>query len=143
MAKLINALDPIANRTHTLTWTLLRVLSSLMFMTHGYAKLFGSNPQPFIGGMDFFGINLGVNMLWIAAIIEFFGGALLVLGLFTRPVALLAAILMLMAYLSAHLAWFPTLNNGELAAMYFVVFLALFSQGAGRISLDAMLFNKR
>jgi len=82
-------------------------------------------------------------MLWIAAIIEFFGGALLALGLFTRPVALLAAILMLMAYLSAHLAWFPTLNNGELAAMYFVVFLALFAQGAGRISLDAMLFNKR
>src|SRR5690606_11627073 len=84
MAKLINAIDPISNRTHTLTWTLLRVLSSLMYMTHGYAKLFGSNPQPFIGGMDFFGINLGVNMLWIAATIEFFGGALLVLGLFTR-----------------------------------------------------------
>lgn len=143
MAKLINALDPIANRSHTITWTLLRVLSSLMFMTHGYAKLFGANSQPFLGGMDFFGINLGINMLFVAAIIEFFGGALLVLGLFTRPVALLTAILMVMAYLSAHMAWFPTLNNGELAAMYFVVFLALFSQGAGRISLDSMLFNKR
>jgi putative oxidoreductase len=92
--------------------------------------------------MDFFGINLGINMLWIAAIIELFGGALLVLGIFTRPLALLAAILMVMAYLSAHAAWFPTLNRGELAAMYFMVYLVIFAKGAGPVSLDAKLFGK-
>ena len=135
-------LDPIAAVTTPFAWPLLRILSSAMFMTHGYAKLFGANPQPMMGGMGFFGIDVGINMLWIAALIEFFGGALLVLGLFTRVAALLAAILMVMAYLTAHAAWFPTLNNGELAAMYFLVYLVIFTQGPGRFSLDAMLFGK-
>lgn len=136
-------IDGLAGLVSPFAWPLLRILSSAMFMTHGYAKLFGANAQPFLGGMGFFGIDLGVNMLWVAAVIEFFGGALLVLGLFTRIMALLAAILMVMAYLTAHAAWFPTLNNGELAAMYFVVYLAIFAQGPGAFSLDARLFGKR
>ena len=135
--------DGLAALVSPVVWPLLRILSSAMFMTHGYAKLFGANPQPFLGGMGFFGIDLGINMLWIAAVIEFFGGALLVLGLFTRPMALLAAILMVMAYLTAHAAWFPTLNNGELATMYFIVYLAIFAQGPGPFSLDARLWGKR
>ncbi|OGT72404.1 MAG: hypothetical protein A3H44_05580 [Gammaproteobacteria bacterium RIFCSPLOWO2_02_FULL_57_10] len=135
--------DGLAALVSPLAWPLLRILSSAMFMTHGYAKLFGANPQPFLGGMGFFGIDLGINMLWVAAVIELFGGALLVLGLFTRLVALLAAILMVMAYLTAHAAWFPTLNNGELAAMYFIVYLAIFAQGPGPVSLDARLFGRR
>lgn len=143
MSAIMRTIDGVAVRTRTLTWALLRILSSAMFMTHGYAKLFGANAQPMMGGMGFFGIDLGINMLWIAALIEFFGGALLVLGLFTRVAALLAAILMVMAYLTAHAAWFPTLNNGELAAMYFIVYLAIFSQGPGPVSLDAMLFKRR
>lgn len=136
-------IDGLAGLVNPFAWPLLRILSSAMFMTHGYAKLFGANPQPFLGGMGFFGIDLGINMLWVAAVIEFFGGALLVLGLFTRIMALLAAILMVMAYLTAHAAWFPTLNNGELAAMYFIVYLAIFAQGPGSFSLDARLFGKR
>ncbi|MDP1931583.1 MAG: DoxX family protein [Gammaproteobacteria bacterium] len=143
----MNAIDKIMNELAALVapiaWPLLRILSSAMFMTHGYAKLFGARPQPMMGGMGFFGIDLGINMLWIAAVIELFGGALLVLGLFTRPLALLAAILMVMAYLTAHAAWFPTLNNGELAAMYFIVYLAIFAQGPGSFSLDARLRGKR
>ncbi|MES3007464.1 MAG: DoxX family protein [Pseudomonadota bacterium] len=142
MNALMKSLDNVALKSQTFSWALLRILSSAMFMTHGYAKLFGENPQTMFGGMDFFGVNLGINMLWIAAIIELCGGALLVLGIFTRPLALLAAILMVMAYLSAHAAWFPTLNRGELAAMYFMVYLAIFAKGAGPISLDAKLFGK-
>lgn len=142
MNAVMKSLENAALKSQTFSWTLLRILSSAMFMTHGYAKLFGENPQTMFGGMDFFGINLGINMLWIAAIIELFGGALLVLGIFTRPLALLAAILMVMAYLSAHAAWFPTLNRGELAAMYFMVYLVIFAKGAGPISLDARLFGK-
>lgn len=143
MNAVMKSLENAALKSQTFSWALLRILSSAMFMTHGYAKLFGENPQTMFGGMDFFGINLGINMLWIAAIIELFGGALLVLGIFTRPLALLAAILMVMAYLSAHAAWFPTLNRGELAAMYFMVYLVIFAKGAGPISLDARLFGKR
>lgn len=138
-----NLINAIAARCHTLSWTVLRVLSAAMFMTHGYAKLFGASPQPFLGGMGFFGIDVGVNMLWVAACIELFGGALILLGLFTRIAALFAAVLMVMAYLTAHAAWFPTLNNGELAAMYFLVFFAIFAKGAGPISLDSMRAGKR
>ncbi|MDT8427222.1 MAG: DoxX family protein [Pseudomonadales bacterium] len=139
-----NKLDGIAAGFQEVSWALLRILAGLMFLVgHGYAKMFGENAQPFLGGMDFFGINLGINMLWIAGVIEFFGGALLALGLLTRWTALLAAILMVMAYLSAHMAWFPTLNRGELATLYFLVFFAIFAYGPGRYSLDAMLRGKR
>lgn len=135
--------ERVAAKLQTFSWTLLRVLSSAMFLTHGWPKMIGENAQPFLGGRDFFGIDIGINTLWIAGVIELFGGVLLVAGLFTRYAALLAAVLMVMAYLAAHPAWFPTLNNGELAAMYFVVYLALFAYGPGRYSLDAVLFGKR
>lgn len=139
-----NKFDGIAAGFQEVSWALLRIVAGLMFLVgHGYGKMFGENPQPFLGGMDFFGINLGINMLWIAGVIEFFGGLLLSLGLFTRWTALLAAILMVMAYLSAHWAWFPTLNRGELATLYFLVFFAIFAYGPGRYSLDAMLLGKR
>lgn len=140
----INSLiNGLASSCQTLSWALLRILSSAMFMTHGYAKMFGERAQPFLGGMDFFGIDLGINMLWIAGFIELFGGALLLLGLFTRIAALFAAVLMVMAYLTAHAAWFPTLNNGELAAAYFLIYFAIFAKGAGPISLDSMWLGKR
>lgn len=133
------AIDSIGQNTQTLSWTLLRVLASAMFMTHGWPKMFGDQAQPFLGGMGFFGIDVYVNMLWVAGAIELFGGALLVLGLFTRYMALLAATLMVMAYLTAHPAWFPTLNNGELAAMYFLVYFVIFAFGPGKISIDSLI----
>jgi putative oxidoreductase len=136
--------DRMASSTQSIAWAMLRILSGLMFAVgHGYGKMFGERAQAFLGGMDFFGIDVGINMLWIAGVIEFFGGILLALGLFTRWTALLSAILMVMAYLAAHWAWFPTLNNGELAALYFVVFFAIFAYGPGRLSLDAIIFKKR
>lgn len=134
-----------ATAVQPFSWALLRIMGSAMFLTHGWPKMFGPDAQPFLfshGGMDFFGINIGVNTLWIAGVIELFGGLLLVAGLFTRYVAALAALLMVMAYLAAHPAWFPTLNNGELAAMYFMVYLCIFAYGPGRVSLDHLLFRK-
>lgn len=125
------------------SWALLRILGSAMFLTHGWPKMFGERAQPFLGGMNFFGLDVGINMLWIAGVIELFGGLLLILGLFTRYMAALSALLMVMAYLAAHPAWFPTLNNGELAAMYFLVYLCIFAYGPGRFSLDYKLFGIR
>lgn len=139
LKKIDRRVESIATCTQSVSWALLRILSSAMFLTHGWPKMFGEQSQPFIGGMDFFGINLGINMLWIAGFIELFGGILLVLGLFTRYAAFMAALLMVMAYLAAHPAWFPTLNNGEMAALYFVIYLAIFAYGPGKFSLDAML----
>ena len=117
-----------------------------MFMTHGFDKLFGENPQPFQdGGMTTINIAemislpipLGINALFIAGVIEFFGGLLILLGLWTRLAAFFAALLMLMAYLTAHLAWFPTLNRGELAAMYFLGYLIIVTVGPGPYSIDS------
>ncbi len=133
------AINGLGDNLQTLAWTIMRVLSSAMFMTHGWDKLFGERAQPMFGGMDFFGIDVGINMLWIAGVIELFVAGLVAIGLFTRYAALLCTILMVMAYAAAHPAWFPTLNNGELAAMYFVVYLVLFCFGAGKISLDSLL----
>lgn len=132
----------VATCMQSVTWALLRIVSSAMLLTHGWPKMFGAQPQPFLGGMDFFGINLGVNMLWVAGVIELLGGILLVLGLFTRYVAFMVALLMVMAYLAAHPAWFPTLNGGELAALYFVVYLAIFAYGPGKFSLDHVIFRR-
>jgi len=134
----------IAVKFKTVSWELLRIVSGLMMVVgHGYGKMFGEKAQPFVGGKDFFGIDLGINMLWIAGFIEFYIGILVILGLFTRPAALLTAILMVMAYLSSHPAWFPTFNGGELATVYFLVFMAIFAYGPGPFSLDAKLFKKK
>lgn len=134
------------------TWTLFRVLTAAMFMTHGFSKLFGENPQPPMGG-GMTTVNIGelvswplpmeINALFIAGVVEFFGGALILLGLWTHLAALAAAFIMLMAYLTAHLAWFPTLNNGELAAMYFGAFLVIFAFGPGPYSADTWLSVRR
>lgn len=139
ISSLGKTMNNVAKSSQTLSWTIFRVLTGAMFLTHGWPKMIGDNAQPFLGGMGFFGIDLGINMLWIAGVIELFGGALVALGLFTRPAAAMAAILMVMAYLTAHPAWFPTLNNGELAAMYFISFFVIFAFGAGKISVDAII----
>ncbi len=143
--KLINdKFNNTANKFQMVSWELLRIMSGLMMMVgHGYGKMFGEKKQPFTGGLDFFGLDVGINMLWVAGFIEFYVAILVVLGLFTRWAALLTAILMVMAYLNSHLAWFPTFNGGELAIVYFCVFLAIFAYGPGPLSLDAKLFSNK
>jgi putative oxidoreductase len=74
-------------------------------------------------------------------VLEFGGGILLALGLLTRPVALILALEMVIAYVMAHLphgGW-PIQNGGELALLYALVFLFLFGHGAGPASLDRRL----
>ena len=134
----------IANRIRTLSLEMLRIgCGILLVFGHGYGKMFGERAQPFTGGKDFFGIDLGINMMWIAGFIEFYVGILVILGLFTRWTALLMITLMVMAYCSSHLAWFPTLRGGELAAVYFLVFIVIFAHGPGPYSLDTRLFEKK
>lgn len=82
-------------------------------------------------------IPMEINALFIAGVVEFFGCLLILIGLWTHLVALLATFIMLMTYLTAHAVWFPTLNNGELAAMYFTAFLVIFAFGPGPYSADS------
>jgi putative oxidoreductase len=122
------------------TWTpkalaLLRIVTGYLFLLHGSAKLFG---LPHVGMFD----NLRVMSLpGIAGIIELIGGALLVLGLFARPAALVMSGMMAIAYFIAHASQgqplSPLLNGGESAVLFCFIFLFISVAGAGAWSIDA------
>jgi putative oxidoreductase len=115
----------------------MRIAVGIMFWSHGAQKLlgwFGSDP-----------VELA-SRFGIAGILEFVGGLLIVLGLFTRPVAFILAGEMAVAYFWIHVGnnglwWWA--NRGELAAVYAFVFLAISAFGAGPYSLDAVLATRR
>jgi putative oxidoreductase len=113
----------------------LRIGSGLLFMQHGMQKLFGM-----FGGVGAPGATAPLaSQMGLAGILEFGGGLLLVLGLFTRPVALLVAGEMLVAYFQAHFprgGW-PIENRGEVPLLFMLVFLFLATNGAGPASLDS------
>jgi putative oxidoreductase len=80
-----------------------------------------------------------LSLMGVAGVLETFGGALLLLGLFTRPVAFLLAGEMAVAYLMSHApnGFWPILNRGELAVLYCFLFLYLAAAGGGPWSIDA------
>lgn len=123
------------------THAILRIGSGLLFCMHGMPKLFGS-----FGGMGADGGSAELmSLMGLAGILEVFGGGLIVLGLFTRPVAGILAIEMIWAYVQAHLpqGWVPYENAGELALLYLVVWIFLLGNGAGPFSLDRWMADRR
>jgi len=120
-----------------------RAFAGLLFMQHGAQKLFGV-----LGGQaQLLFVNeglrvFGINLFFLAGIIEFFGGLLIVIGLFTVPVSFFVAIEMILAYFIVHfpIAVSPAQNSGELALLYFIVFI--FAMGPGKLSLDVILCNE-
>lgn len=124
------------SRWEELTLLLLRVVAGLLFAQHGMQKILG-----WLGGMGDSGGTAEVGtQMWVAGLLELFGGGLLMLGLFTRAVAFVLSGMMAVAYFQAHApnGFWPILNRGELAALYCFVFLYLSSRGGGRWSLDAL-----
>jgi putative oxidoreductase len=125
-----------ANGSFYATWaprmlSVLRIVSALLILQHGAQKLLGfpagaQAPPPLM--------SLG----GVAGIIEFFGGILLLIGLFTRPVAFIMSGLLAVAYFMVHApqGFWPILNRGELAALYSFVFLYLAVAGGGPWSVD-------
>ena len=129
--------------TLTAAWTprvlsVLRIVSALIFMAHGTQKILGfppsDKPMPDL-----------LSLSGIAGVLELFGGALLVLGLFTRPVAFVLSGLMASAYFIAHAprSFYPVLNGGDAAILYCFVFLYLVFAGGGPWSLDALRNTSR
>ena len=109
----------------------LRVAAALIFLMHGTQKVLG-----FPGGAR---MPL-TSLLGIAGVIELVGGILMVLGLFTRPVAFVLAGEMAVAYFRAHMprgTW-PILNGGELAVLFCFTWLYFSAAGPGPLSLDAL-----
>jgi putative oxidoreductase len=124
--------------TLTTTWaprilSLLRIMSAMLFMAHGTLKILGfptsDRPPPEL-------LSLG----GMAGVFELFGGALLVVGLFTRPVAFLLSGVMAFAYFIANAprSFFPVLNGGDAAILYCFVFLYFAFAGGGAWSIDAL-----
>ena len=110
--------------------SILRIMAGLLFLEHGTAKLFGF-PGPGPANMT--------TLLYIAALIEMIGGALVALGLFTRWAAFIMSGEMAVGYFMSHHmnpSFFPLLNRGDAAVLYCFIFLYIAAAGAGAWSLD-------
>ncbi len=118
---------------------ILRIASALLFLQHGTAKLVGF---PHVARFD--KLELW-SLLGLAGVIEVVGGLLLLVGLFTRPVAFILSGQMAVAYFYAHAktSFFPIQNQGELAALYCFVFLYLSAAGGGAWGLDGRGKSRR
>lgn len=116
--------------------SVLRIVVGITFSFHGFQKLFG-----LFGGHR---VAHLFSLFGLAGVLECFGGILLVLGLFTVPVAFLLSGEMAVAYFKAHFprGFLPIQNGGELAVVYCFVFLYLFVAGGGPLSLDRLIRKK-
>jgi putative oxidoreductase len=119
--------------------SLLRMVAAFLFMAHGTQKLFAwpvSEPQ---NPASLF------SLAGLAGVLESFGGLLLLLGLFTQPVAFVLAGEMAVAYFKAHASrgFWPILNHGELAVLYCFLFLYFATAGGGPWSIDALRGKSR
>jgi putative oxidoreductase len=129
------------NPSFVSTWNpralaLLRIVTAYLFVQHGTSKLLGA---PHVAMFD--GLQI-VSLIGLAGVLELVGGALMLIGLFTRPVAFILSGMMAVAYFIGHAprgnALLPMLNQGELAVMFCFVFLMFAVAGAGAWSVDAM-----
>ncbi|WP_219135504.1 DoxX family protein [Janthinobacterium sp. UMAB-60] len=113
---------------------LLRIILGFLYIQHGTAKLFGVPHVAMFDGLQLF------SLMGAAGVLELVGGALLLLGLFTRPVAFILSGQMAVAYFLMHApsAFLPILNGGEMAVMYCFTFLYFAAAGAGAYSLDGL-----
>jgi putative oxidoreductase len=116
---------------------LLRIGAGLLFMQHGAQKLFQV--------MGFERSLEPLSQLWVAGVLELWGGLLIVLGLFTRPVAVVLALEMVVAYVQAHMprGGAPVENQGELALLYMLIWAFLAANGPGGLSLDGLIAARR
>lgn len=112
--------------------SVLRIVTAFLFIQHGSMKLLGFPPSEAFAGVKLF------SLIGFAGVLELFGGLMVLLGLFTRPVAFILSGQMAFAYFMAHAphGFSPILNRGELAVLYCFVFLYLAVAGGGVWSVD-------
>jgi putative oxidoreductase len=118
--------------------SVLRIMTALLLLQYGMAKLLGFPKAEYFANLAAFSLS------WFAGVLELVGGALLLLGLFTRPVAFVLSGLMAFAYFLGHApkGFFPLLNGGTLAVLLCFVFLYFASAGGGAWSADSLLRSK-
>ncbi|ACM37031.1 MULTISPECIES: DoxX family protein [Rhizobium/Agrobacterium group] len=113
--------------------SILRIIAGLLFLEHGMSKLLGFPPSD---------MNPAVMSLpWIAGCIELVGGALITIGLFTRPAAFIASGMCAFAYFLVHaqMGFYPMNNHGEPAILFCFVFFYIVFAGPGPLSVDAAM----
>jgi len=116
--------------------SIVRIVVALLFFEHGLSKMFGF-PQPIPPPALF-------SLSWFSGAIEFVGGGLLVIGLFSRVTAFVMSGEMAFAYFISHAphSFFPIVNRGDAAILYCFIFLYIAFAGGGPWSLDAKLFRR-
>jgi putative oxidoreductase len=121
--------------------SVLRIVAAFIFLLHGTSKLFAFPAAMLPNGMT----ARPPSLAWEAGWLEFLGGALLLLGLFTRPVAFVLAGEMAIAYFKFHSpkSFWPTVNGGVAAALFCFVWLFFSAAGPGPWSLDSLLRRRR
>ena len=124
-------------RIETISYAALRIVSGFLFLWHGTQKLIGFPASKALPEMW--------SQKWFGGIIELVAGALIMVGLFTRPAAFLASGTMAVAYIQFHWKgafgadFLPIVNRGETAVLFCFVFLLIWARGAGPISIDRQL----
>jgi len=118
--------------------SILRIVTGLLFLEHGTGKLLGFPPTEH-GAPTLF------SLIGVQGVLELVGGFLILIGLFTLPVAFILAGDMAVAYFMAHApkSFFPTINGGQLAILFCFVFLYLVFAGGGTWSTDEKLVRSR
>ena len=131
----MNVLDKLLMEREEQAYALLRIVAGFLFIWHGSQKLFDF-PLEFPYPLS--------PLIQAAAIIEIAGGALILLGLFTRPIAFLCSGTMAVAYWMVHgmRDLFPINNGGEISALYCFIFLFIACKGAGVWSIDSFSSSK-
>jgi len=129
-------------RVREVTFFLLRVVSGLLFLQAGGMKIFdwfGGVPAQFGGHPPI------MSQTWIGGVLEFYGGAAILLGFLTQPVAFILSGEMAVAYFQFHQpgGFWPIQNHGEPAVLLCFIFLFFAAHGAGTWSLDAWLGRQR
>jgi putative oxidoreductase len=116
------------------TQSLLRIVAGFLFLQHATAKLFGVPHNPFFDHLQLF------SLVGFAGVLELIGSPLLILGLFTRPVAFILSGEMAVAYFLEHAphGLSPLVNHGEAAVLYCFIYLFFATAGAGAWSIDAV-----
>jgi putative oxidoreductase len=132
--------DPAPSPLPSRMRAILRIVTAAVFITNGTMKLFNYPPLP--PGVPPIAL---MSQAGIGGVLEVVGGTLLLIGLFTRPVAFVLAGEMAVAYFQFHFprSFFPTVNNGTPAVLDCFIFLYFVAAGAGAWSVDEMLARRR
>ncbi len=128
---------PLYGASHEAGETLLRVVAGLLLVTHGYGKIV--NPFGAVGMVESLGFYPGVFWSPLLAATEFFGGILVAIGLFTRPAAFAAAIVLLVTVYFHGIVKAEGLGGAEKSILWTAIFLFFAIRGGNRHSLDARL----